>query len=585
MTDLKKRNALHWGVYSDDIDIVKMIIEHGVNINSRIDTGESALHISCNRQTYDIAQLLIKNHVNVEFQDYDNGYTALHYCVSLNNLKLTQLLINNKSNVNLQDSYGRTIMHYITIENSIKIFESIIINKNIIINPNLYDMYGKLPLHFVLENLHINSDVYIDFLLPTTNINFQDNNGNTCLHHITKNNLWKTIGQKLSTKKLDIFLHNKKSHRPIDFIDKSDIDEFMDIVIDSYYYQLQQEKESLWNNDWENLCSTSMDLTRRKECLKHIKTKLNKLMKDDKYQTNDQCFDKSYPIKKNHKCIIVSEGPKINMCTFTGNTLDMLIGLIMLLKKHPKQSCSPFDENFVFNESIRKFNQSKGITTTSIFEFLNYAVIWSYNKIFFINNFEILFDNCKRKSRFIIIQLGIETSDAEHCNYLIYDRVPNEIERFEPNGSDKPYGISFNPSIIDDILEKKFREIDSTIKYVKPSDYLPKIGFQFFDAYESNNKQIGDPSGFCGLWSIWYADMRMTYYDIDRKMLVELIINYIKSNNISFKNLIRNYSHDIVELRDSILNKATMTINDWLTDQYTPVQLQIVIDNIKIELR
>ena len=53
--------------------------------------------------------------------------------------------------------------------------------------------------------------------------------------------------------------------------------------------------------------------------------------------------------------------------------------------------------------------------------------------------------------------------------------------------------------------------------------------------------------------------MYITYY----KNVLKLIKN-IKMENMSFKNLIRNFAFNIVELRDKILKKYKININDWM---------------------
>ena len=54
-----------------------------------------------------------------------------------------------------------------------------------------------------------------------------------------------------------------------------------------------------------------------------------------------------------------------------------------------------------------------------------------------------------------------------------------DIKRFEPNGSDYPFKFNYNPFLLDSLLENKFENLfhENTI-YLKPSEYLPKIGFQ-----------------------------------------------------------------------------------------------------------
>src|SRR5438874_777676 len=73
------------------------------------------------------------------------------------------------------------------------------------------------------------------------------------------------------------------------------------------------------------------------------------------------------------------------------------------------------------------------------------------------------------------------------------------------------------------ILSLRFSDIDPIVKYISPDKYLPKIGLQYFDIFESKTTKIGDPVGFCALWSIWYTNMRLTYPDIERKKLINKI--------------------------------------------------------------
>jgi hypothetical protein len=176
--------------------------------------------------------------------------------------------------------------------------------------------------------------------------------------------------------------------------------------------------------------------------------------------------------------------------------------------------------------------------------------------------------------------LGIELANGSHANYLIFDKKTYEIERFEPYGSNSPYKFNYNGNLLDTILSFKFREINENIKYVKPDSYLPKIGFQFMDVSESNTTNIGDPGGFCALWSIWYTDMRLKYADVNRKSLVNKLLKEIKMMNMSFKSLIRNYSVNVTVIRDDIFAKARITINDWQNEQYTDDQFGKITSEI-----
>jgi hypothetical protein len=154
--------------------------------------------------------------------------------------------------------------------------------------------------------------------------------------------------------------------------------------------------------------------------------------------------------------------------------------------------------------------------------------------------------------------------------YFISDHIRklNELEI-------KTFKIKTNKKIIDDLLELKFNNLIPNVKYVRPIEYLPKIGFQLLEAQEHyKTKKIGDPGGFCAAWSLWFADMRIKFGEFDRKSIVNKLIKEIRLSNKSFKNIIRDYSKNITDLRDEYLNKINIDINDWLNDKYTYEQLE-----------
>lgn len=616
-------NSLHLAVYTRSLKACELIINYNIDINSRCKSGETVLHIACNLQLIDIVKLLLNNGINVNIQDYDHEFTALHYCVNLNNKELIKLLLENNANINIQDMVGNTAIHYAVNENNLECLEILLSSKTEKPNLNLWNFDGHIPLHIVLTSSLTNIDDYLKILLPDSNVNIQDNSGDTCLHIICYKNIWQNDPYKdiLEKKRLDIFITNKMNERPVDYVKKSEIELFINMVSKSYLFRLRRKnkQDHIWSQEWENLCKkelyinnitaeekeilhSSLNLPDMKildiktinntdnndVCYSIVKTKLLAIINDK----NIKYCSKSFPIKQGNMCIKMTEGSNLNVCTFTGSTLDILIGLIYLLKKFP-DACSTFSKNFSENKELCKFYKSIGIIMNTHCEFLNFEIVWVYHKLYLSDDFYDNFKKCyKRKTtRFIIIPLGIELREGSHANYIIFDKKTNEVERFEPHGSHAPTGLNYNPTLLDDILESRFKELDtinlensdknnSKIKYIRPKEYLPKIGFQLMDVAERKKKKIGDPGGFCALWAIWYVDMRLTYRDMDRKTLIKHMISSIKSQNISFKNLIRNYAKNIIDIRDLVLNRAGIDINDWLNDQFTDAQIDIILKEL-----
>jgi|694.fasta_scaffold128050_2 ankyrin repeat protein len=597
--DENGNNSLHLAIYSKKTEICKKILETDININSKTSIGETALHIACNFKLFDVVKMLVEAGIDVNIQDYNNEITALMYSINLNDNVSSKYLLNNYADPNIQDFMGNTSIHYSIIEENYEILNELVNSKTIKIhsNLNIYNINGQLPLHLLLDKESFYENEIMFEIVSKSNLNFQNEEGNTPLHIICKKGLWKIYSKIMKTKKLNIFIKNHGGQMPVDYINKNDINDFMNIVIDSYLYILRN-RNFIWKEDWENLCNKELfydKLTKDEiEIInKYIKSSdknykgeicfklVNDKLKDIYNNKSAKCNYSSYPQKKSSKCIKLDPISKVEMCSFTGITLDILIGLIYLLKNYD-YACSTITRNFINNTDLCNYFSNIGIKTNTQCEFLNFEIVWIYKKLFFSENFAENFNKCinNTKVRFVIIPLGIELKKGSHANYLIFDKKTYELERFEPYGSSSPYRFNYDSKLLDNILAFKFIEINENIKLISPDKFLPKIGFQYFDVYESKTKKIGDPGGFCALWSLWYTEMRLKYPDVDRKALVNKLLKEIKMSGVSFKNLIRNYSINITKIRDDIFDKSGITINDWLNDQYSESQYLEIIENI-----
>ena len=568
-------NSLHLSIYTRNLEIISIIIGKIYNINSISNTGETALHIASNLQLIDACELLIRNKIDTNIQDFEHEFNALHYSSSLGNLNITDLLLKNNCNPNLQDVFGNTSIHYSIIQNNFSCFLHIIEmenNYNYKINYNLWNIDGKIPLHLLLELYDSNREIYFKKLINFSDLNIQDNNGNSCLILIFKNNLWEKYFDILKNKNINFFLKNNKNKFVFDYVDDNKKKMLTDKIVDYYINHYNK-------NNTEIISQYSfLNETNLKTIEKNIKHIINSTKNQD-FNICKYIFYENFCMKNDFN--ITND---IKFTTYTGSTLDVLIGLVYLLKKYNKSCSTLYENNFNFNSQLLNYYQSIGYTNDMKNHFLNFEISWIDFKLFFPENFKIELKNCLKKNiRFIIFPLGIEIKNASHANYLIYDKKINEIERFEPNGSSNPIGINYNYNLLDEMLEKKFNQYDMI--YISPKKFLPKISFQSIDAYDKKNRKIGDPSGFCALWSMWYTDNRLFYSDINRKDLVNLLLIKFKMNNISFKNLIRNYSKYVINIRDNLLLKNDMEINDWINLKFSDKQLKNFINSIKIYIK
>src|SRR3989338_6540656 len=580
--------------YNELIEILLTANEHDVGIylvNFRDKNQKIPLHHAIEKKNIDAIKLLLKYKSNINIADKD-GENALFYAVRSQSIEICRIVLEYVSNINVRCNSGENVLHIASNLQLLDIVELLIQNK---IQVNVHDYTTEFtPLHYcVITKNNEQHDEYLNIMVEKTNLNIQDKDGNSCLYYLIKLDLWKHYIDILVKKKLDIFVVNKDKSQLIDIVPKKEYEQFMNLVYDSYMYNLKNLGKQ-WTYEWDIICGKSFavltDDEKKKiqetyqlknitddifieKCKLTIKTKIDNIIR----KKQKLPCETSFPITKPTICVNLSEGSNIDFCTFTGSILDILIGLIYLLKTH-KNACSLISKNDIhYSDHNCNNNLAKNKCN-----FFNFEIIWSNYNLTMGKNLKANFEEClKKKKRFVIIPLGIEMNEGNHAGYLIYDAKTKELERFETYGGGiSLYGTFYNPELLDSLLESKFKEINKTIKYIKPYQYLPKIGFQILDIMERKKKKIVDPIGFCALWSIWYVDMRLTYNEIPRNKLVDILITFIKHENISFKNMIRNYASNVINIRDELLAKSKLNINDWINDQYTPAQFATFINQI-----
>lgn len=517
--------------------------------------NESVLYQSLVYDNMDVFNHLIKkkeyisNVINNQENEY--GLTALHQIVITDKNNLFNTILNFNINVNIQDKLGNTPAHYAIMENNINYLNFILNNSNINLNFNLININGDTLLHLYLKN-SLNYVKIFNKMIENTNLNIQNNDGDTCLHLIYKYNqnneeMIEDIFNK-SNNDINIFILNNNNNSIFDKIKNND--KLIDIFINNYYKRLVQSN-NLKNIklNWEVDCiNKKLD---ENTCKQKIKKKL--------YNDNNSIISfKNNKISLNDNIIVT------NNCFYTGSSIDIIFGLLYL------KNISNIDIIVSYplskNQKLFEYYEKIGIEYNKN-QFNNIEIFWVFQKLIFILEFDnILLDkiNSKHSNRFIIIPLGIETAKGSHANIIIIDKKNKIIERFEPNGANEPLQFNYNSSLLDNLLKSKFNTILSNYKYIKPSDYLPVIGFQMLEISDEECKEIGDPNGFCAVWCVWYASYRIKNPDIDINVLVKELINNIKLENISFKNVIRNFSKKISNMRDEFIKKFNLSINDFI---------------------
>lgn len=561
--------------YQKDKLLIKLL-EKFNTINLKNSEGENLLQSAISYDNSDIINYLLDNtKININNKTKEFGITALHQLVVMNKLNIIKKLVKLGADITVNSYLGNNIIHYALLENNNELAEYF--NSMNKINLNNTNLNGDTPLHIFLSNENKNYNIkFLEDLITNTNLNIQNHQGMTCLHLLVENNLLQKFRDILITKKLNIFIQNYQG----DTVYKKVINQenLMDIIINSYMNNLKKDNLII---EWEKECNNILNNNDTK----------NKLMKS----TND-CKEKikNTILKENRSLPKFREinydfnsGIVLKDCYFSGFPIDTLFGLLWL-KKNIVNVSLILDYPLSENSDILEFYSNMGKDFNYKLDFINCMFLWSYQKLFVPSFFDtVIKKEINNDATVIIIPIGIETAQGAHTNILFWDLKNNILERFEPNGKNQPLNFDYNPKLLDNYIINYFQKFKKDIEYIKPIDYLPSIGFIMIENLENDKcTKIGDPNGFCTAWCIWYCYQKLLNFTeasdkiIPSKKLVLTLINNLKLEAKSFKNLIRNFSKNISEYRDIFLKKVDMDINDWILTNYDTEVLNELEKNI-----
>lgn len=97
-------------VNKNDLTSIESLINDGVDVNSKDESGDSALHKAVELGNLELAKLLVDKGANVNITDQDNA-TPLHWCATFHRPEIAKLLLENGANVNAEDNSSWTPLH------------------------------------------------------------------------------------------------------------------------------------------------------------------------------------------------------------------------------------------------------------------------------------------------------------------------------------------------------------------------------------------------------------------------------------------------------------------------------------------
>ena len=130
-TKTRERNEgqtyLHFAAYLGHVDIVKVLIRNGADVNAVDRYMETALHFASKYGHVDVAKVLIQNGANVNAVDKWKK-PALHWAARTGHVEVAKMLIRNGANVNAVEEDNWTALHIAAYDGHVDVAKVLIEN-------------------------------------------------------------------------------------------------------------------------------------------------------------------------------------------------------------------------------------------------------------------------------------------------------------------------------------------------------------------------------------------------------------------------------------------------------------------------
>jgi len=145
--DFYEATALHKGYWQEGV--ADLLISHGTPINAQDKYNETTLHNACSTGHVDVVKLLLENGADIELRN-NGGLTPLHIaCFTGGNVEIVKILLAKGSSIIALDNERRNPLHIACYRsNNIDTIRILLENGT---DLTIKDIYGKVPTDYVIN--------------------------------------------------------------------------------------------------------------------------------------------------------------------------------------------------------------------------------------------------------------------------------------------------------------------------------------------------------------------------------------------------------------------------------------------------
>ncbi|MBK8397606.1 MAG: ankyrin repeat domain-containing protein [Leptospiraceae bacterium] len=142
------QERLEAAIQAGDLEDTKKAIADKADLEAELQKNITPLELAIKKNKLDIVKLLIEKGANVNPTKAESGYTPLHVAAINNRLEIAKYIIEKGSNINAQTKFGTTPLHHAAEKGSYEVAQ-LLIEKGA--DLNLSDKKGQSPLLWAID--------------------------------------------------------------------------------------------------------------------------------------------------------------------------------------------------------------------------------------------------------------------------------------------------------------------------------------------------------------------------------------------------------------------------------------------------
>jgi cytohesin len=134
---------LHIAAYKGHVEIVKILLDRGADLNAKDNTGHAPLHWAAIEGHVDVVRVLLDRGANPNAKN-NTGHTPLHNAAYFGHVEIVKILLDRGADLNAKDNTGHAPLHWAAIEGHVDVVR-VLLDRGA--NPNAKNNTGHTPLH------------------------------------------------------------------------------------------------------------------------------------------------------------------------------------------------------------------------------------------------------------------------------------------------------------------------------------------------------------------------------------------------------------------------------------------------------